>query len=255
MMIFSQRLKELRLEKGITQREMAQSLKLSPSKISHLMNGREPDYDTLCEIADFFHVTTDYLLGRSDYADHLEELQDLEIKRSIVQKEVEHLVDEKIELNLKDIRSLADDLSGILDSLALMNHPGLWRFINLTEHMINILYCLYKNKDLIFYDTSIPDLLGSGIDLDELYWLSNEFEITKKTISKLMLELLYYILESGKYSKEDRDTAKSIIMGEHDTATCKEISAYERCNPLNDVTANLIKQRKEEFKSTAPNAT
>lgn len=61
------RLKELRIEKQITQRELASLLQLSPSTIAMYETGqRMPDPETLQRIADFFSVSTDYLLGRTD---------------------------------------------------------------------------------------------------------------------------------------------------------------------------------------------
>ena len=59
--------KALRIASGLTQQELADKLKISRSTIGMYETGaREPDYDTLEEIADFFNVDIDYLLGRSD---------------------------------------------------------------------------------------------------------------------------------------------------------------------------------------------
>lgn len=61
------RLKELRNKKGMSQRELANFLQLSPSAIAMYETGqREPDSETLKKIADFFNVSIDYLLGRTD---------------------------------------------------------------------------------------------------------------------------------------------------------------------------------------------
>lgn len=59
-------LKQLRTEKKLTQRQLANLLNLSPSTIAMYETGqRKPDFETLQEIADFFDVSTDYLLGRT----------------------------------------------------------------------------------------------------------------------------------------------------------------------------------------------
>jgi len=61
------RLKELRKTKDITQEELAKQLQLSPSTIGMYETGRrEPDFETLQRIADYFHVSTDYILGREE---------------------------------------------------------------------------------------------------------------------------------------------------------------------------------------------
>lgn len=56
----------LRREKGIGQKELADHLRLSVGTISNYENNvHSPDLETLCKIADYFGVTTDYLLGRT----------------------------------------------------------------------------------------------------------------------------------------------------------------------------------------------
>lgn len=66
-MIFSQRLKELRVEKGLTQDQLAQKTELSHGCIAMLeIDKRAPTASTLNVLADFFECSTDYLLGRSD---------------------------------------------------------------------------------------------------------------------------------------------------------------------------------------------
>ena len=60
-------LKELRAQKGITQTDLAKSLGVSASAIGMYEQGRrEPDNETLIAIANFFRVTTDYLLGKTN---------------------------------------------------------------------------------------------------------------------------------------------------------------------------------------------
>lgn len=59
--------KRLRTSSKLTQAEMALKLGVSKSTISMYENGnREPDFETLEKIADFFNVDTDYLLGRTE---------------------------------------------------------------------------------------------------------------------------------------------------------------------------------------------
>ena len=61
------RLKELRKNRKISQIKLSMDLSLSQNSISRYENGeREADYDTLVAIADYFNVSVDYLLGRTD---------------------------------------------------------------------------------------------------------------------------------------------------------------------------------------------
>lgn len=60
-------IKELLDQQGLTQKEMAQILDISPSAFgNYVQNTREPDYHTLTRIADYFQVTTDFLLDHPD---------------------------------------------------------------------------------------------------------------------------------------------------------------------------------------------
>ena len=65
--IFCERLKELRLEKGLGQVELANALNVSKGIISLWENGlREPKLSNLITLAKFFEVSLDYLVGFVD---------------------------------------------------------------------------------------------------------------------------------------------------------------------------------------------
>ena len=68
MKIFAERLLELRKEKGISQAVFAKSLGVSFSVVCYWETDRsEPTAPNLVKIADFFGVSVDYLLGRTDF--------------------------------------------------------------------------------------------------------------------------------------------------------------------------------------------
>ena len=61
------RLKELRVEKGATQKEVAEFICCSPLVYSRYeREEREPDIDALCKLADYFGVSVDYIVGRTN---------------------------------------------------------------------------------------------------------------------------------------------------------------------------------------------
>lgn len=61
------RMKEIRRKKRISQVKMAYDLSVSQNTISRYETGeREPDFKTLIRIADYLHVSLDYLLERTD---------------------------------------------------------------------------------------------------------------------------------------------------------------------------------------------
>lgn len=71
------RLKALRNERKLTQKQLAEKINVTHVSISGYESGnRTPDTDTLQRIADFFEVSTDYLLGRTDNPGNSQEDKD-----------------------------------------------------------------------------------------------------------------------------------------------------------------------------------
>ena len=67
MKIFRERLKIERKNAGYTQEQMAKLLGIKqPSYIRYENGSSEPSLETLCQIADIFDVSVDYLLGRAE---------------------------------------------------------------------------------------------------------------------------------------------------------------------------------------------
>lgn len=63
-MRFSDKLRSLIEERGITQKQVATDLNMAPSTMGGYVQGSsEPDFDTLVQLADYFEVSTDYLLS------------------------------------------------------------------------------------------------------------------------------------------------------------------------------------------------
>ena len=89
------RIKKLREEKDLKQEQLAKILSISPSAIGmYERDEREPNDELTLKIADFFNVSTDYLLGKSDIRNP-EETIEKEFK-SIYAKEIEGLTEEEI---------------------------------------------------------------------------------------------------------------------------------------------------------------
>ena len=66
-MSFSNRLKELRTSRNLTQRQVYESVHMSALGYQRYEYGeREPAFQNLIALADFFDVSLDYLVGRSD---------------------------------------------------------------------------------------------------------------------------------------------------------------------------------------------
>ena len=67
-MEFTENLKQLRLEKGLSQRQVATSIGLSTRAYCYYENGlREPSIETIKNLCKFFNCSSDFLLGLTDF--------------------------------------------------------------------------------------------------------------------------------------------------------------------------------------------
>ena len=67
-MTYSERLIEIRKAQSLTQVDVARGTGLSEVAVQNYEGGRrKPSFDALIALADFFNVSLDYLVGRSDY--------------------------------------------------------------------------------------------------------------------------------------------------------------------------------------------
>lgn len=85
--MFSQKLKFLRKQHGITQQQLAKALDIGTSTIGmYESNIRKPSYKVLKKISNYFNVSVDYLVNESDedtfnldfYIEHIQELSQKE---------------------------------------------------------------------------------------------------------------------------------------------------------------------------------
>lgn len=66
-MIFNERIKEIRKETGLTQVQAAKELGIAYRNYQRLeADGNTPHYSTLGQIADYYNVSVDWLMGRTD---------------------------------------------------------------------------------------------------------------------------------------------------------------------------------------------
>lgn len=89
---FGKKLKSLRLQMGLTQKELAEKMETSKSMVSYYeLSKRTPSPDVLIKLADIFNVSVDYIMG-------LERKQTIEISN----------LDEK---DMKLVKDIIDALS------------------------------------------------------------------------------------------------------------------------------------------------
>lgn len=97
-------LKKLRKSKNLLQSDIANTLGISKATYSTYEIGtRTPPADMLCKLADYFNVTTDYLLGRT--SDNIFE------NSYIPKSEIQEVYDELDELEQAQVLSFAQTLA------------------------------------------------------------------------------------------------------------------------------------------------
>ena len=64
--MFSEKIRQLRKDRHLTQAEVAKEVDLSARGYQDLELGAKPRYDALLHIADFYDVSVDWLMGRTD---------------------------------------------------------------------------------------------------------------------------------------------------------------------------------------------
>ncbi len=103
--MFAKRLKQLRKEANLTQKNIADNFNTSPQSYAQWEKGlRNPSKESLEKLADFFNVSTDYLLGNSDIRNPEEEidLDDFEILYRNTSKGLSEEDKAQLEIDLKD---------------------------------------------------------------------------------------------------------------------------------------------------------
>lgn len=104
-MKFGELLAMLRKERGILQKELATYLNVTVATISNYEKGvHAPDYETLVKLADFFDVSTDYLLQRTEYKSSISTLN----QKLIVNYTVSELVNAILQLDQSSMAALLD---------------------------------------------------------------------------------------------------------------------------------------------------
>jgi transcriptional regulator with XRE-family HTH domain len=129
------RLKELRKERGLSQKELAEELKIGRSAVGlYEINARKPDPETITLFADYFDVSTDWLLGRDIFLErgmYLKfgtRLRELREQKGITQEELGNIINQKkaniskyengkLEPSLGTLDAIADYFGGSTDWL------------------------------------------------------------------------------------------------------------------------------------------
>ena len=106
------KLRSLREERKINQQKIAMDLQISQASISkYEIGSAEPDISTILRLADYFHVSTDYLLGKSELkiAMGKSDLSEAEIDHFVMYKSFSSVQKEKVDAYM---RGISDESNG-----------------------------------------------------------------------------------------------------------------------------------------------
>ena len=125
-------LKELRLKRQLTSEQLCERLGIKGGSYrNYERNDRKPDYDTLVKLADFYGVSTDYILGRpnakapKDPFDEIETIDEME----------KDLIKEWLNLDEKSRKSFLDVLRKIVIKEEARNKPVIEKAKYLLRHL------------------------------------------------------------------------------------------------------------------------
>ena len=131
--MFGEKLQILRKEKGLTQKDVADLLKVAPSTIGMYEQGRrDPDTDTIRQLAKFFNVSIDDLLGSSEISckspknlTALEQKQLDEEAQGLVNNLTVSLSKNKEQLKPEDYKILEISIRNAIEAIMLKNKEKL----------------------------------------------------------------------------------------------------------------------------------
>ena len=87
---FSQRFRSLKDKPEMTLKELSNALDISLPNLSYYLKDREPNYDMLIKVANYFNVTVDWLVGRETDMSKIEDINnELFKENSLLKKKLE----------------------------------------------------------------------------------------------------------------------------------------------------------------------
>ena len=125
---FGERLRELRRENHMTGDELGKKFNVTKTAISYWENGKSfPDEETIKKFADFFQVSTDYILGKSDirnpYENHQRISESIKDDKELLEfwevlkerEDLQLLFKQTKQMTEKDIRQIIKIIKAIED--------------------------------------------------------------------------------------------------------------------------------------------
>ena len=189
---FSRTLSLLRQEKGISQRKAAAALGISQALLSHYENGiREPGLAFVARACDFYHVSADFLLGRTNSRDgsiiEAAELYDASDEKGTLKGSILATLQKKLVVNTTGVLF---DLLGKCGDRTAITAAGDYLSTALYTLLRHLYRCGGGNEDVflaVCWCTGTANAQDIAAKTNLLYWssttpnLSFEFGLGKRT--------------------------------------------------------------------------
>lgn len=177
---FSERFRQLKDEhEGMTLKELSLKLDITVPNLSYYMKGREPSYDVLIKIADYFDVTVDWLVGRTDTRNitHSSIIEEVENKLNLTP--TENLSGDAKELYLKIQESLYESLSEVYNfylntDLNFCKEINIYftvffqafkQFFNFLDNTSTLPLSMNSVRDFIINESTSLNIMASSFEL------------------------------------------------------------------------------------------
>lgn len=237
---FSKRLVQLREQRGITQQELADKLEITRQSLSLYEKAeRTINIELLAKVADFFDVSTDYLMGRTDVSSMNEDIQTAcKITRlsedaiKNINRITDHFLSSKI---ADDITRALDTLINNLDGCMLCNLDMYCiKDIKISTFLIQIVKKFISENNLEISETDYSKIakMMSCKDIDGLSNTLGEYS--------LAIDLENFYEKYKKYSSIDTDLNSDLeyeefkINKSFSNAVSRVLSTYyDKCSDIN----------------------
>lgn len=221
---FSNRFRQLKEESNLTLKDLSEELGISVPNLSYYMKGREPSYDILISIANYFNVTTDWLIGRADAKDVSQESLYEQVENTLELKDNQKLFGDSKANFLKCQNTLYRTMENLYTLFMFYSYNS--SLSNYLSEQINMYVGILHNCIIYF------NKLYVYTSKDNLINLLKYGEACAEAQKKLLLVTFYNFAKCVSEDDEDiPDNDKEFLK----TVIDFHFSDYDKKNPLSEI--------------------
>lgn len=207
MSLFNDRFRLLKDESNLTLKDLSIKLDITIPNLSYYMKGREPNYDVLIRIANYYDVSTDWLIGRTEVRnpDALDSISVIEKRLGI--DDDKKIVGDSLERYLQ--------IQYILFDILADNY-----FLNLAvdDEFLDTFNPMFRMPVITFahYFNSFTNVIGKGhTSKDDVLNFIQDIELISDVLQPLMLACSYnfarYLESNSELPAKDEEALDNIL--------------------------------------------